>query len=250
MLTEVYFMEKKVKLLDITVDIAATKAASDMTIEYLKEESSKVIYFINSETLLLLPKNEAWKQMVEESSLVLPGTASVNASVNEILGQKRDPFFFEGYFDNVLDYAIEAGLEFMVVAEDEDKFHSIQESIHEKRPMLNLSGMFLTEAEESLGLVVNEINSVAPDILIIALDEKKQLELLEQYRTQMNAGLMLFTGSILYHKAVLDADVPEQIQKLKIDNVYKWFRKDGRIRAFFANLIMKQRIKENRRGKD
>ena len=243
-------MEKKVKLLDITVDIAATKAASDMTIEYLKEESSKVIYFINSETLLLLPKNEAWKQMVEESSLVLPGTASVNASVNEILGQKRDPFFFEGYFDNVLDYAIETGLEFMVVAEDEDKFHSIQESIHEKRPMLNLSGMFLTEAEESLGLVVNEINSVAPDILIIALDEKKQLELLEQYRTQMNAGLMLFTGSILYHKAVLDADVPEQIQKLKIDNVYKWFRKDGRIRAFFANLIMKQRIKENRRGKD
>lgn len=242
-------MGKRVPLLGIAVDIAATKAAGDMTIEYLKQESSKVIYFLNSETLLLLPKNESWKSMVEESELILPGNTSVDASIDEVLGQKRDPFFFEGYFDIVLNYAIEAGLEFMIVAEDEEKFHSIQENIHEKRPMLDLSGMFLTEAEETLDQVVNEINSVAPDILIIALEERKQLELLDQYRTQMNAGLMLFTGSILYHKAVLDAEVPERIQKLKIDNLYKWFRKGGKIKGFFYNLIMKFRLKIHQQNK-
>ena len=243
-------MEKKVQLLDIAVDIAATKAASDATIEYLKEENSKVIYFLNSETLLLLPKNDEWKHRLEESELILPGNASVDASIDEILGQKRDPFFFDGYFENVLDYAIENGLEFMVVAEDADKFRSIQENIHEKRPMLDLSGMFLTEAEESLEQVVNEINSVAPDILIIALEEKKQLELLEKYRIQINAGLMLFTGNILYHKAVLDSEVPEQIQKLKIDNLYKWFRKGKRIKTFFDNLAVKLRLKLHQRDKD
>lgn len=243
-------MEDRVRLLDIAVDVASTKVAGDTTIEYLGEESSKVIYFLNSETLLLLPENEAWKSVVEESELILPGDSSVNASIDEMLGYKRDPFFFESYFDNMLDYAIEAGLEFMVVAEDEDKFHSIQTNIHEKRPLLDLSGMFLTEAEESLDHVVNEINSVAPDILIMALEERKQLKLLEEYRIQMNAGLLLFTGNILYHKAVLDAEVPEQIQKLKIDNLYKWFRKGGRIKAFFYNLQMKLQLKRHQKEKD
>lgn len=242
-------MEDRVRLLNIAVDVASTKAASDATIEYLEEESSKVIYFLNSETLLLLPENEAWESIVEESGLVLPGNSSVNVSIDEVLGYKRDPFFFESYFDRVLDYAIELGMEFMVVAEDEDKFHSIQENIHEKHSLLNLSGMFLTEAEESLDQVVNEINSVAPDILIMALEEKKQLELLEQYRTQMNAGLLLFTGNILYHKAVLDAEVPEKIQKLRIDNLYKWFRKGGKIKAFFYNLRMKVQLKRQQKDR-
>lgn len=243
-------MERRIRLLGIAVDIAATKAASDETIKYLKEESSRVIYFLNSETLLLLPKNEVWKDMVEESSLILPGNASVDVSINEVLGQKRDAFFFERYFDNVLDYAIEAGLELMLVAEDEDKFHSIQQNIHEKYPMLDLSGMFLTEANETSGQMVNEINSVAPDVLIIALEEKRQLELLEQYRTQMNAGLMLFTGNILYHKAILEEEVPEHIQRLKIDNLYKWFRKGGKVRGFFYNLLMKLRLKTRQDKKE
>lgn len=243
-------MEDRVQLLDIAVDTASTKAASDATIEYLEEGSSKVIYFLNSETLLLLPDNVAWKSIVEESELILPGNSSVDISIDDVLGHKRDPFFFERYFDNVLDHAIEMGLDFMIVAEDEDKFISIQENIHEKRPLLNLSGLFLTEAEESLEHVVNEINSVAPDILIMALEEKKQLKLLEQYRTQMNARLMLFTGNILYHKAVLEAEVPEQIQKLKIDNLYKWFRKDGRIKTFFYNLRMKLQLRIQQKDKD
>ena len=243
-------MKERVHLLDVAVDIASTKVASDATIEYLEEESSKVIYFLNSETLLLLQENADWKEIVGDSDQILPGTSNVNASVNEVLGHKRDPFFFESYFDTILDYAIEMGYEFLLVTEKEEQFISVQENIHEKRPFLTLSGMFLTEQDESLDRIVNEINSVAPDILVLALEEKKQLQLLQQYRNQMNAGLMLFTGDILYNKAVSEAEVPEQIQKLKIDNLYKWFRRGVRFLSFFNNIRMKLRLKQHQREKD
>lgn len=243
-------MKDRIQLLDIVVDIASTKAASEATIQYLKEESSKVVYFVNSETLLLLQENSDWKNIVQESELILPGNASVNGSVDEVLGHKRDPFFFEGYFDSVLDYAASMGDEILLVAQDQDKFTSVQENIHEKRPYLTLSGMFLTEQEESLDHIVNEINSVAPDILLMALEEKKQLELLQRYRNQMNAGLMLFTGNILYNKAVSEAEVPEPIQKLKIENLYKWFRKGGRMKAFFNNLRIKLRLKQRNKEQE
>lgn len=237
----------RVQLLDVAVDIASTKDASDSTIQYIKEESSKAAYFVNSETLLLLQDNHDWKAVVEECELILPGNTSVNVSVDEVLGHKRDPFFFESYFDIMLDYAIEMGFELLLVAEDEEKFISVQENIHEKRPFLTLSGTFLTEQEESLDHIVNEINSVAPDILLIALEEKKQLDMLRLFRNQMNAGLMLFTGNILYNKAVSEAEVPETIQKLKIENLYKWFRKGGRWKALFSNLKMKLQLKEEQK---
>lgn len=237
-------MKDRIQLLDIVMDIASTKTASEATIQYLKDESSKVIYFVNSETLLLLQENRDWQNIVQESELILPGNASVNGSVDEVLGHKRDPFFFEGYFDSILDYAVLEGHEILLVAEDKDKFTFVQENIHEKRPYLTMSGMFLTEQEESADHIVNEINSVAPDILLMALEEKRQLELLQVYRNQMNAGVILFTGNILYNKAVTEAEVPEPIQKLRIENLYKWFQKGGRIKTFYNNIRMKLKLKQ------
>lgn len=240
---------KRIRLLDILVDAASTKEASNATIQYLNEESSKVVYFVKSETLLLLQQNSEWKDIVEESGLILPGTVMTSNSIDEVLGEKRDPFFVESYFDAIFDHAIEMGYEFFLLAEDEAKYISIQENIHEKRPYLPLSGMFLTEKEETLDQIVNEINSVAPDILLIALDEKKQLELLQKFRNQMNAGLMLFTADVLYNKAVLEAEVPETIKRLQLDNIYKWFRKGGRKKLLFNNLKMKLQVKRDNKDK-
>lgn len=240
-------MKERVQLLDIMVDITSTDTASKTALQYLSQESSHVVYFINNETLLLLAEQQEWKAAVEESELVLPGNSDVSASVDEVLGHKREAFFVEGFFDKILDQAVEMGYEFMLVTEDEDKYNSIQKNIHEKRPFLTLSGMFLTDQEETLGHIVNEINSVAPDILLVALEEKKQLELLSQFRSQMNAGLLLFSGDILYDKAVLEEEVPESIQRLRIQNLYKWFKRNGRIRAFLSRLRVKSVLRKRKK---
>ena len=243
-------MQDRIQLLNVAVDIASSETASKATIGYLKEESSKVVYFLNSETLLSLGESEELRVTVEKSDLVLPGTASVNASINEVLGHKRDSFFVESYFDTLFDYAVEKGQEILVVAKTQEQFESIQEHIHAKREYIALSGVFLTELEESADHIVNEINSVAPDILLVALEEKKQLEMLQVYRNQINAGLMIFTGTIFYNKAVAEAEVPEKIQKLRIESLYKWYRKDERIRSFFSNLKMKLKLKKHKKEQE
>lgn len=243
-------MKNRIQLLDIAIDIDSTKVAGDVTIQCLNEESSKVIYFVNSETLLLLQKNMDWKYVVEEADLVLPGNTSVNNSVDEVLGHKRDPFFFESYFEHIVDYVASVGEEILLVAENEDRFISVQENIHARRPYLTFSGMFLTEQEESLDHIVNEINSVAPAVLLVALEEQKQLQLLQDYRTKINAGVTLFTGGILYNQAVAEAKVPESVQKLKIENLYKWSKKDGRVKTFFNNTRMKMQLKRHKKEEE
>ena len=113
-------MKNRIQLLDIAIDIDSTKVAAETTIQCLEEESSKVIYFVNSETLLLLQENKEWKEVVEATDLTLPGNAGVNNSVDEELGHKRDPFFFDGYFEQILDYAISVGAEILLVTESEE----------------------------------------------------------------------------------------------------------------------------------
>ena len=62
----------------------------------------------------------------------------------------------------------------------------------------------------------------------------------------MNAGLILFTGNTLYNKAVAEAKVPESIEKLRIENIYKWFQKDSSGKNLFNNIKMKLRIKRDK----
>lgn len=242
-------MKERIQLLGIRVDIVSTEDADVLTRQYIEEENSRVVYFLNSSTLLLLQKNDKWKDLVDESDMVLPGDAGVNDSINEALGHKRDSFFFESLFDGMLDYAIETGLELLLVTENEEKFTSIQKHVHEKRPYLALSGMFLTDKGETLGHIVNEINSVAPDILILALDDRRQLELLEQFRAQINAGLLMFAGNILYSHAVAEEEVPEPIQKLKIVELYRWFRVGGRVKALFSDMRIRLKLRFEKRDK-
>jgi len=239
-------MQDRVRLLGVAVDIASTNAAGDAAIRYIEEESTRAVYCVNSETLILLEKNEEQELILEGCDMILPGTVSVSASVDEVLGYKRDPFFLESYFDRIFDYAVENGKEIQLIAGSEDRFSSVQENIHEKWSYLTLSGTYLTEQETSLEQIVNDINSLAPDILILALNENVQLELLKHYRDQMNAGLILFTGNILYNKAVSEAKVPESIEKLRIGNLYKWFQKDSSGKNLFNNIKMKFRIKRDK----
>ena len=99
-------MKDRVQLLDIAVDILSTKEASDLTKQYIEEEGSRVVYFVNSGTLLLLQTNQEWKTVVEKSELILPATTSVNASIDQVLGHRRDSFFMESYIDSILDQAM------------------------------------------------------------------------------------------------------------------------------------------------
>ncbi|MBE5924283.1 MAG: hypothetical protein E7271_07435 [Lachnospiraceae bacterium] len=239
-------MEDRIRLLGITVNTASTKDAADASIQYIQEECSKVLYFVNSETLLLLQNDNEKEKILETCDMILPGTTSVSSNVDAALGHKRDPFFLESYFDKVFDYVVENGCEVLVVADDEARFTSVQKNIHEKWPYLTLSGAFLNEKDSSDEHIVNEINSVAPELLILALDEKKQISLLKDFRSQMNADLMLFTGNILYNKAVQDAKVPDPIEKLRIQNLYKWFLKDKSGKSLFNNIKLKFRLKHDK----
>ncbi|MGN0438525.1 MAG: WecB/TagA/CpsF family glycosyltransferase [Lachnospiraceae bacterium] len=236
-------MKERVELLGILVDVASTKEASETTISYIEEEGSKVVYFINSETLLLLEENSDWKEAVLSSELILPGASNIDSSVNDTLGHKRDPFFFESYLDAILDYIVEMGLDILLVADSEQQFQSVQANIHEKRPFLHLSGIYKTNQDESYEHIVNEINAVAPDVLFIACEQRMQLDLLEKYHNLMNAGIVLFLGDLLYHKAVIDEEIPQNIEKMNLNNFYRFIKKGGRIKAFVNHLRMHFRLR-------
>ncbi len=123
-------MEERVQLPGSAIDILSTKDAIGLTQQFIRETGSRVVYLVNSETLLLLQKDQEKRYLVEESELILPGTANVSASIDQVLGHRRDSFFLESYMDAVFDYCIENGCEMLIVAEYVDKFITMQEKFH------------------------------------------------------------------------------------------------------------------------
>ena len=96
-------MQDRVRLLGVLVDAVSTDAASDAAIKYIEEENTRVVYLVNSETLILLEKNDEGKALLGACDMVLPGTVSVSTGIDDVLGLKRDPFFLESYFDNIFE---------------------------------------------------------------------------------------------------------------------------------------------------
>lgn len=239
-------MGDRIRLLDVMIDIASTETAIGTAFECMQQEGSHVVYFVNSNTMMLLKDHPDWKALVEESELVLPGCQSVNTGVNQVLGYQRQSFFPAGFFDNILDRAVEMGYEFMLIAADEEKFTAVQNNVHEKRPYLTFGGFSLAEQEYTQEHIVNEINSVAPDILLFALEDRQQLELLEQFKNQMNAGLILFTGNLLYEKAVLEEGAPSGTEKLRLWKLYRWLHRKGGIKTWLSNFRMRMELKKQR----
>lgn len=239
-------MNKRVELLGISLDTTSTKESADATISYIEAEGSKVVYFVNSETLLLLEGHEDWKACVEDCEQVLPGAANVNNGMNEVLGYEREHFFFESYMDRILDYVVDMGLEALLVTGTEQQLLSVQANIHEKRPFLDLSGFYKIEQDGGYEHIVNEINSVAPDVLFVACEETMQLELLTQYYELMNAGMVFFVGRQLYHKAVIDEEIPEKIEKWNLNNLYRFVRKGGHFKGFISSLKMRLRMSQQK----
>lgn len=67
----------------------------------------------------------------------------------------------------------------------------------EKYPWLKAQGMYCEGMEEREELLVNEINAVAPDILIVALESPFQEEWVIKNSTKLNARLCIGIGGIL-----------------------------------------------------
>lgn len=193
----------KADIMGLPVDIVELKELYREVKQYLENEYLNVIFFVTIQMIEKSASDPEYRKLLESSDYLLPGEESVLAAApcpQEQAGQEE---IFHNYqcFSRLSEWlgAEEGHISRNVyyISKTRAETQMLVDYSAEKYPWLKAQGMYCEGMEERDDLLVNEINAIAPDILVIALESPFQEEWVLKNSTKLNARLCIGIGGIL-----------------------------------------------------
>ncbi len=237
----------KADIMGLSVDIVELEELYGELKQYLQNEYLNVIFFVTMQMIEKSAVDVQYKELLESSDYLLPGEELV---LTAYLSEERKQLdIFKNYqcFSKLSKWldAEEGHIVRNVyyIGKTRKETQQLVDYSSEKYPWLKAQGMYCEGMEERDDLLVNEINAVAPDILIIALESPFQEEWVLKNSTKLNARLCIGIGSIL------EELLGEEEKKTGI----AWLAKKWKLftKKIHFNLFQKkvEKYKEKQQGK-
>ncbi|MDD6331393.1 MAG: WecB/TagA/CpsF family glycosyltransferase [Clostridium sp.] len=163
--------------------------------DLLEEPALYTVFFVAAEQCVQLAEAKKLLQRTEKI-LWVPGDDAVRS-----LFPKRDRFAgttgsVQGYVMKLCGYATDMGLDICVLGENQKELDMIMDAIRKTFPYIAIHGIN-GEQMHSSEQMVNEINAIAPEILIVCLQASEMKHYLEQERKKTNTRLCVCVGGLL-----------------------------------------------------
>ncbi|MCR5651558.1 MAG: WecB/TagA/CpsF family glycosyltransferase [Lachnospiraceae bacterium] len=174
-----------VQISDLTAKESLTKASG-----FLKKGSLNVIYYISKEVLLSAKETPELASLIAEADIVIPDSVDILNACG-ISGRSREKeiernLFFKGF----LKMLEREKSRIYIISDSEEKAENLAKSLDMIQEGLKTEGRYIAKAEEDPENIVNEINSVAPDVVFGILGSPLQERFITQ-KIKINAKIMV-----------------------------------------------------------
>lgn len=191
-------MSKRIRILDVPVDMVTSREALEKFKGFLKTEGCDLIVTPNSEIVVNAGKNPELKYAIESAKMVIPdGIGLVYAS--KILGHPlKERVTGIDFLGKALDYMAVAEKSIFLFGSKPGIAERAGEKMVEANPGLKIAGTrngyFKPEEEEE---ILCQINEAAPDLLCVALGSPKQELFVLKYQKRLNVKAAIGVGGSL-----------------------------------------------------
>lgn len=191
-------MSKRIRILDVPVDMVTSQEALEKFKGFLETDGCDLIVTPNSEIVVNAGKNPDLKYAIEHAKLVIPdGIGIVYAS--RILGQPlSERVTGIDFLGKALEYMATAGKTAFLFGSKPGIAQRAGEKMMEAYPGLKIAdtrnGYFKPEEEEE---ILRQINEAAPDLLCVALGSPKQELFVLKYRDRLKVKAAIGVGGSL-----------------------------------------------------
>lgn len=131
----------------------------------------------------------------------LPGDGAIQTLVPKRYRHLLDEFSIRQYLLQMCEYAADMGLDVCILMDSEAELTAVFEIIRKIYPYLQLHGWSYEKAKTAEN-IVNEINSVAPEILILGINSGEVRHYMERGRWMTNARLCICVGEHLLDEMI------------------------------------------------
>lgn len=163
--------------------------------DWLEEPALYTVFFVAAKQCILLSEAKALLDK-REQIIWIPGDEAVCSLFSKKERHEMLELSVEGYIMNICEYAADMGLDICFLMEDKAELEFVTEGIRKNYPYLAIHGLTL-DSMNSAEMMINEINSIAPEILIMGVHTSEIRRYLEYDRNKTNARLCICVGNLL-----------------------------------------------------
>lgn len=241
-------MDKTVQIMDLPVNIMDIDCFCQKVEGYLENVQLNVILLASSQLFKEAYYNESLREMISSADTIVPGEKAVLSFHHADLLQKGGIIVNYRCLADVLEYLRKSHYTAYIVARDKQDSDYMENFFREKNYNISVEGVKIQHEFED-DVIINEINSLSPDVLLIDLDTPLQERWIMEHSTKVNVRLCVGLGGIM--KQVMDEykALPKFIEQLHLTKPYKYFRLRERITRMRHEKMFRSIIKEYKREK-
>lgn len=188
-------MNNQGKLFGIPFQIYSEQQAYQESCDFLEEPALYTISFIGAEQCgVMADAKETLKQ--NPQMIWLPGDDAVRSLFSKKERHEKMEFSVQNYIMKMCEYAADMGLDICFLMENGKELDFVTSGIRKTYPYLAIHGICLNDMQSS-EMMINEINSIAPEILILCVHAGELRRYLECDRNKTNARLCICVGQLL-----------------------------------------------------
>lgn len=191
-------MENKLNVLGVEIDNYLTTDSSRLINEYLDDDCMNTISIIQIPTLLRAVDEEEYREYIENMDLTIVGDKAILEAAGLTDGTRikeaEDGEFVIQFFRNV----IKRKKTVFILGEKEQDIDKYMKAITKRYVGLNIAGKYAISGYEQDGdSIVNEINSVAPDVIVSVLTSPFQEKFVSENKSKISAKVWIGLGDYL-----------------------------------------------------
>lgn len=191
----------KIKIMGIDIDIVDIDTLKKELCNYLTNEYLNIIFFASAKMVEWGSKDDNYRKLLERADYLLPGEELLLSLHHVDILRKsgmlvKPSLLSELYLDSVEDDHEEKKIVYFL-GKKEQRVENIVQEIKKNYSNLDVQVLYYEALEENQEVWINEINSVAPDILIVAMESPFQENWVVDNSTKLNAKLCIGIGGIL-----------------------------------------------------
>lgn len=230
---------EQVKILGVQVDSVRVDRAMNLTSHYLELYKFEYIVFINTAAAILGQDSPEFAEFLSQAVLALPGDKNIEHAIEEDLRIGEDESYQSEYLGRLFNKLNRMGASVYAMQDREEDLCKIREKMSQHYEKVTFEGS-LWQDDESLDPLVNEINIMAPDVLLICGQYERIWNFFKEYGSKINAGLCFCMEEVA---AGEERRVPSWVSRLHLEGLYRWlFEKP---KHALNDSLFKKKLKEN-----
>ena len=238
---------KKANVLGIDVSMMRVDKAVNVSMELMRGKGLPVIYFLSAVSSLLCQNNAGAAEYVASCNLVLSGDRHMELAVRHQQEDGEVPQGIGEFADNYLKRLFvklnREGRSIYTIMDQEEHLTSLEEYMEESYRSIEVHGGIIGKnVKGEADRIVNEINACIPDIVFVCLPAERQIKFMEKYAAMMNTRLCILIESVQPLIRKETEEIPLWVQKLHLEGIYSWFKKEQKIRNTIVGSVFKKKV--------